>query len=160
MNLFKISKEYLQLLDELEEREGELTPEIEQKLAINESQFETKVEGYVALIRKLQSDIETARDEEKRISKIRKSRENLVERLKSNLDSVMQMKGEDRYDAPTFKLSYRKSKQVRILDEEQIPEEYLRIKVEPSKSEIKKLLDSGEVVDWAKIVENKNLQIR
>ncbi|HFC3446427.1 TPA: siphovirus Gp157 family protein, partial [Neisseria gonorrhoeae] len=84
--------------------------------------------------------------------------------LKDYLARNMQAAGitEIKADDGTFKASFRKSEAVVILDEAQIPAEFMReaVKTEPDKIAIKKAIESGRQVAGAKIEERKNLQIK
>ena len=44
--LYEINEEYLGILAQIEDNEGELTPELEQALAINEENHAAKLEAY------------------------------------------------------------------------------------------------------------------
>lgn len=84
--------------------------------------------------------------------------------LKDYLARNMQAAGitEIKADDGTFKASFRKSEAVVILDEAQIPAEFMReaVKTEPDKTAIRKAIESGREVAGAKIEGRKNLQIR
>ncbi|ENW4191999.1 siphovirus Gp157 family protein [Neisseria gonorrhoeae] len=84
--------------------------------------------------------------------------------LKDYLARNMQAAGitEIKADDGTFKASFRKSEAVVILDEAQIPAEFMReaVKTEPDKTAIRKAIESGRQVAGAKIEGRKNLQIR
>jgi hypothetical protein len=59
-------------------------------------------------------------------------------------------------------LSLRKSKSVEIIDADAIPQQFKTVKTTETinKTEIKKAIESGEIVSGATIKENKNLQIK
>lgn len=84
--------------------------------------------------------------------------------LKDYLERNMIAAGikEIKADDGTFKASFRKSKAVEILDEAQIPAEFMRerVTVVPDKTAIKKAIESGQDVAGAKIEERLNLQIK
>ena len=46
-SIFDIDRELLDIFEELEENGGELTPEIEEKLKLNEEEITSKVKNYV-----------------------------------------------------------------------------------------------------------------
>ena len=46
-SIFDIDREFLDIFEELEENGGELTPEIEEKLKLNEEEVISKVKNYV-----------------------------------------------------------------------------------------------------------------
>lgn len=90
MNLFNISQELEDIFLQLEENGGELTPELEERLAINEANLHEKLDGYRRVHSRFMSDVKACKEEEVRIAKIRKSKENQAERLKTNmLEAVM-----------------------------------------------------------------------
>lgn len=81
-NLYEIEQELLDIYNELEENGGELTPELEEKLTLTRDNFTTKLNGYVNVIKEINSRIDACKTEEKRISTLRKSREKSINRLK------------------------------------------------------------------------------
>ena len=46
MNIFQIEQELKELFDTLEENGGELTPELEEALAISQTDFVNKIKSY------------------------------------------------------------------------------------------------------------------
>jgi len=151
----------------MEETGGEITPEIEEDLAIRRENWEDKAHSYTKLILKLDSDIETAAAELKRIQDLKRVKENTVKRLKTALrDSLMVFGRPDsktgvmRYETPLFKLSIRTSNAVEITQDLDVPDEYWVVKKEISKTLISNAIKDGLEVPGAKMVENKNLQIK
>lgn len=115
MNLFQISAELNDIYDIIEENEGEITPEIEERLHIAEGNFKGKINDYVSLIRILDGNIEQCAEEAKRIAKVKKSKENLKTRLSSFVIKAIEEfgdstpKGTKYVDFGTYKVSTRKS---------------------------------------------------
>ncbi len=56
MNLFNIKQEYLTIAQEL--AEGELTPELEQQLAITETNLQEKAVNYGYVIKTFESEVD------------------------------------------------------------------------------------------------------
>jgi hypothetical protein len=81
-NLYNIQEKYLQLMQQIEELEGEITPEMEQELAITEQECEEKIKSYHHIIKNSENDIQIIRDEKERLSKLANTKENLIKRLK------------------------------------------------------------------------------
>lgn len=167
MNLWQLTQEEMAFISMMEETGGEITPEIEEDLAIRRENWEDKAHSYTKLILKLESDIETASAELKRIQDLKKTKENTLKRLKTSLrDSLMifgrpdAKSGVMRYETPLFKLSIRTSNAVEIIQDLDIPDEYWVVKKEISKTLISTALKDGVEVPGAKMVENKNLQIK
>ena len=46
MNIFNIEKDLLSIFAEIEDNEGELTPEVEEKLAITKDNFNNKITNH------------------------------------------------------------------------------------------------------------------
>lgn len=127
-------------------------------------QFEVKAQSVIAYI-KNQEITEKMLDEHiKQMTGNLKAAKARNQSLKDYLARNMQSAGitEIKADDGTFKASFRKSKAVEILDEAQIPAEFMRetVKIEPDKTAIKKAIESGREVAGAKIEERQNLQIR
>ena len=159
--LYNINIDYLELINQVEQAEGVLTPELEQALTINKSELEVKSIAYVEVIKQRESLNERIDNEIKRLQALKKSNDTLVSRLKNNLLNAVNLFGN--YDAGFIKLSTRKSKQVVVdYDVNDLPKQYKTVKVTetPDKIAIKKALESGETVYGCRLVENVNLSIK
>lgn len=93
MNIFNISRELEDIFYQIEENGGEITPELEEKLAITEDRLHDKLDGYRRVHSKLMSDAKTCKEEETRIAKLRKTKENQAERLKDTMLAAVQQFG-------------------------------------------------------------------
>lgn len=167
MNLWQLTQEEMAFLSLMEETGGEITPEVEEDLAIRRENWEHKADSYTKLILKLESDVETAASELKRIQDLKKVKENTLKRLKTTLrDSLIifgrpdSKSGIMRYETPLFKLSIRTSNAVEITQDLDVPDEYWVVKKEISKTLVSNAIKDGMEVPGAKIVENKSIQIR
>ena len=159
--LYNINNDYLELISQVEEAEGVLTPELEQALTINKSELEVKSIAYIEIIKQRESLNERIDNEIKRLQALKKSNDTLVSKLKNNLLNAVNLFGN--YDAGFIKLSTRKSKQVVIeCDFNDLPKQYKVVKVTETadKVAIKKAIESGETVYGCRIVENVNLSIK
>ena len=162
-NIFKIKKEYLDLIEQVMANDGEFTAEILQKLEINESELKEKAVNYAKYINKLKSDIDIIDLEIKRLNELKAVNKNKIEVLKDIVQNSMKLYKIDKIDSPTLKLSFRKSESVRIIDESIIPHNFLKtiIKTEPDKKSLKQAIKaSDEGVLGAEIIVNYNLQIK
>ena len=159
--LYNINNDYLELISQVEEAEGVLTPELEEALTINKSELEVKSIAYVEIIKQRESLNERIDSEIKRLQALKKSNDTLVSRLKNNLLNAVNLFGS--YNAGFIKLSTRKSKQVVIdYDVNDLPKQYKVVKVTETadKVAIKKAIESGETVYGCRLVENINLSIK
>lgn len=160
LTLYKISEEQTRLNVMLEETMGELTPEIEEALAITRDNFLTKAGNYAATVFLYKSLEDRAADEIKRLQGVKAAAGKIQDNLKSRMADAMRLFGEERVEVGTFKLSFRKSTSVDITDENAIPNEYLKVETKINKTEVKAALAGGAIVPGARLIENQNLQIR
>lgn len=160
-SLYQITQEQAELFNFILEADGEITPDVEESLKINEQNFETKARGYIWMIKKLEADNITIGEEMARLQRIEKRNDKMIDRLKESMKNALIIFGDSK-KVDTFTLSLRKSKQVDIIDSELIPEAYRTIKTTEliNKTEIKKAIESGLIVSGATIKENQNLQIK
>ena len=160
-SLYKITQKQQELFDFILEAEGEITPDVEESLKINADNFQEKARGYIWMIKKLEADNLTINEELNRLERIEKRNNKLIDRLKESMKMALEIFGESQ-KVDTFTLSLRKSKSVEIIDAELIPEAYRVVKTTETinKNEIKKAIESGEIVSGAIIKENQNIQIK
>lgn len=162
MNLFNITTEYKQLEAALIENEGELTEQLEQALQINQDQLQAKGISYGYVIKSIEAESDIIDAEIKRLTQLKKVRDNAAERLKTTLKQAMEMYGVLELKTPTLKISFRKSESVEIIDMDLLDEKYITKKTTemPNKTEIKEALKRGEVIEGAELRTNNNLQIK
>ena len=160
--LYSITAELNGILAQLEELGGEITPELEQALAINEEQFVAKAEDYGHAILNLKGMAAAAKAEKERLAGLQKFYENAQKRLTDALSTAMQVFCHDKVETPAMRLSLRHSTATEVDDLDQVPAEYKTTKVEvvADKTAIKKAIQSGEDVPGAHLVENVSLQIK
>ena len=126
-----------------------------------------KIEGIALFIKNLDSDASALKAEETALSERRRVAENTAARLRAFLTSML-TDGE-KFETPRVKLSWRKSKSVRVLIPESDFIEWAKA-VNPallsfkeptiSKTAIKEALEAGVEITAATIVESNNLQIK
>ena len=162
MNIYQIQNEYLLLVNQIIENGGEVTPQQELNLQITREQLQDKGTNYAFVIKKLDAECDIIDAEIKRLSELKKVRQNACERLKSNISHAMQTFEVDKIESPLIKLSFRKSQSVNVADVNSLPSEYKTIKVteQADKVKIKQALLNGEVIEGCEIVNSQNLQIK
>jgi hypothetical protein len=158
MNLYQIKNEYLTLASQLEQ--GELTPEIEQQMQINEEQLKEKAINYGYVIKSFEYDNDVIDAEIKRLKQLKEQKENAIDKLKNAVSDAMQLYGIEKIDSPTLKLSFRKSESIEV--SENIDKKYLieKTTLQPDKQAIKKAIKDGKQVEGAVLVTNYNIQIK
>jgi len=160
MNLFNIQQQYLSLANQLSE--GELTPEIEAELQINESQLQEKAINYGYAIKQMEHNSNAIDIEIKRLQELKKRNEKAIERMETAISNAMQLYGIDKVESSFLKLSFRKSESVEVFNENELQAIYFTEKYTrtPDKTAIKKAIKEGNLVMGAHLIENQNLQIK
>ena len=159
ITLYQISEDQRRLNAMLEETGGELTPELEEALAITEQNFVTKAENYGKAILHYKQLVAAAKAETDRIKAIQKTCENAIARMEERLRDAMILFDKPKVEMATLKLSLRKSERVVIDDENNLPADCIVVKTEVSKTEVKRHLKAGETIG-AHLEENQSLQIK
>ena len=121
--------------------------------------YENKVENYIKVMKNLDADIEARKSEIDRLKKLNDADKSKKERMKSDLATSMELTGHEIVDTTLFKVSFRKSKAVEV-DMVLLPDEYKKVEYKADKTILKQLLNSGQEISGATLVENKNLNIR
>lgn len=124
-----------------------------------ETEYETKVENYIKVMKNIDADVEARKAEIKRLTELNKADEKKKDHLKDTLSASMNMTGHERVDTPLFKVSFRKSQAVEV-DEAVLPEAYKVTTWKPDKKRLKEDLKNGLEIIGACLVERKNLSIR
>ena len=158
--LYSIKNEYLELVNEIEELEGELTPELEYKLKINQSELSNKTIAYHSVILSKEAFNTTIDNEIKRLQSLKKQNNNVIDRLKNSLVSAIELYGDIKIGTNTFSL--RKSERVEVKDVNLLPKEFKTVKVteQANKVEIKKALKLGQKIKNVYLREVFNLKIK
>jgi|GEM_PF-4226675 len=136
MNIYEINAEALELEALIQESNGEITPEIEERLRINQENFNYKLDSYCKFIKYLELQIQFGESEIDRIKQLINNKTNLIEKLEHNIVESLKVFGTKdrvkdiwRYEIGTFKLGTRTSKSVKILDENLIEDKFKKIQL-------------------------------
>ena len=161
-NIYKIETEYRELVSVLVENGGELTPELEQALQINQKDLCSKSESYAYAIKELEGEIDIIKSEIERLQALISKRDKSISRMKETVLKAMELYEIDKIETPMIKISVRESEAVEIINENQIEPIFKVEKVTTtiSKSAIKEAIKSGISVAGAIIKKNKSLQIK
>jgi hypothetical protein len=81
-------------------------------------------------------------------------------RFKERIKEAMMLTDQQKVDTGLFKVSLRKTESVTISDPSNLPDEFLKVKVEPNKAEIKKAIKNGQVVFGAELTEGRSVIVK
>lgn len=160
--IFQIEQSYNQLAEELIENGGELTPSLEEALAITEEQLQNKSVAYSFVIKQMDADIDIIDAEIKRLQALKKQLEKASEYLKERIKHAMDTFQIEEIKTPLVKINFRKSESVEVDDVNQLPSLYKVVKVteQADKAAIKAALKDGVEVTGCRIETHRNLQIK
>lgn len=160
--LYKIEQEYIALAEKLIEAGGETSDELNEALAINQQNLETKGINYGFVVKQMESEVDIIDSEIARLTALKKSSNKSIDRLKESLSQAMELYGIEEIKTPVLKINFRKSESVEIENENLLPDIYMVEKVskQPDKTMIKEALKQGNDVSGAFLKQNKNLQIK
>lgn len=122
-SIYQISDELQLIINEIEENGGEITEDIEQKLAISQDELESKIDNYCNIIASVNSNIDFCKKEKQRINDLQNTKKTLVDTLKKRvLEAVERFgyegkSGNKVIDTQTHKL-FTKNTQLVIVDRE------------------------------------------
>lgn len=160
-SLYELTGNYQTLYDMAEEFEE--NPELwEDTMEAIDGEIEEKAENYAKLIKILEADNEAYKAEEERCYKHRKANENLITRLKANLQDAMEITGKTKFKSGLFSFNVQNNApSVFIADETRVP---LQFQIpQPNKIDKTKLKDwlkAGNECDFASLVTGRSLRIR
>lgn len=160
LTLYELTEEHHLIMDAIEEAGGEITPEIEAMLAINEENFVSKAEGYAEIIAKYTILAENAKTRKAQCERVQRVAENAVKRMKERIAQAMEEYNLPKVEIGMHKLSFRTSQAVEITDEAKIPNDYIKVATSVDKKKLRDDLLAGVVVEGAELKMKKSLQIR
>jgi len=162
--LYEIQNDLLNLFDQIEEAEGEITKEQSEQLEIAEGQLESKSIAYYSIIKKEEGTITSIDEEIKRLTAMKKRSNTLITNLKGRLLNAVNLFGDEKkgliVGLHTFKK--RKSTSVTVEDSDLLPEAFIieKLTKSPDKKAIKEAISSGEEVTGATLTTNYSLSIK
>lgn len=162
MTLYEINSQIIDFMNniEIDEETGEILTDMSMLDQLQVAHDE-KIENIALFIKNIEADCDAIKKEEVALAKRRKTKENLINRLKSALSDDLQG---SKFETPRCKISFRKSTSTEVDEEEFLKyHKDLCTKVESykySKTDLKKLVQSGTPLHGVKLVENKSISVK
>lgn len=162
MHIFNVNKKWFEIMNQLEEQEGEIDSTLEQYMEQNQEDFITAVEQCYNVMKTLSSEVSVISTEINRLKSRMEAKKNAEERIKALLLASFKSRGETKVKTPTFTMFLKNSKSVEILDQSLIPAQFIVKKEEsnPDKKAIKEAIESGLTVPGASLKEDKHINTR
>lgn len=160
--LYELSQGYQNVLSLVDEENPD--SDIINALTVIEGAIEVKAGNIAHIIKTLETEASYIKEEEKRLSARRKTRENTITNMKQYLQVSMTQMGIDKIKTPTRTLSLQDNPPaVQIIDEDEIPGKFLTLipeRYEVNKKLISEALKAGEGVKGAELSRGRSLRIR
>jgi hypothetical protein len=160
ITLFGLADEYVKVLQEIEMCDGELTPELEDKLKKAEDDILKKETGYIAIMDWFDQNIDLYKEYKRRCDGEINRIENRKTALQERLIEVMTMMNVNSFDTVLGKVNLQTSdKSVDInVSPDMLPKEYVttEINYKVDKVGIKKALKEGKNIFGAELQDGKN----
>ena len=115
MKLYELTQNYRNL-ENLGEQEGLTVEMIQEALGQVEGDINTKIENTCKVIKEVEADALGIDEEIKRLTVLKKQKENTAKKLKEYVEFEMNGIGLNKVEGKLFKISFRKSKVVKVLD--------------------------------------------
>lgn len=160
-SIYNISNQYLELMQRIEDNDGEMDEELSEALAINEKELTTKAVNYTYIMKEYEDEASRVDREIERLTKIKNRAVKNREDLKARISEAMQKYGIEKIESGFAKLYFKKTKALVIQDETKVPSGYLKTKETTTidKAGLKKAVEAGLQFEGIWIQENMNLQI-
>lgn len=157
--LYELSKELATINDELITADGEITPELEQRLDAVNLALSEKAAGLRKWLAIIDGDDGALDAEIKRLQRIKKTNGNLQERLKAYIKLNMELADKKKIETPIGTFSIAKSPpSLEIITPEMVPNDFkdeIPAHLEINKQRIKEAIEQGYEVPGAKLHTDK-----
>jgi hypothetical protein len=152
-------KEIEQKIDQFsEDNLGFVPDELMKELEGSELKFEEKLEQFIKILMNKKSFSDVLKEEKRKIDSKLKANERAIENLKFFIGSIVGI--DNKYTVGQFKISWRKSESLEVLDESKVPDTFCKFEKKVNKNDLKDYVKSGGEVDGVRISEKKNIQIK
>lgn len=124
--------------------------------------FDKKAVGCALISREIAANAKMMRDAAAEIVERARKWEARAERLEGYLQHNMKSAQRLRIENPLVTIALRegRDKSVEVVDADAVPQQYMRVKTEPNKTEIKKALEAGQEIAGARLIVKDRLEIR
>ena len=158
MKLYELTEQYNRLLDLAEDTDAAAFQDALEHLtdSINE-----KAENIAHVLQQMKSDINTLKEEEKRLKERRMTLERKQEHLRWYLQQELESADINQVKSARFTISLRNNApKVQIVDDDLIPRDYKVMNFSIDKKTLKEALQNGLEINGASLVHERSLNIR
>lgn len=159
-SLFILKDNYKQIYELIAEQEDEQI--LKDTLDSINDALEDKADGYVAVIKSLETDNIAIDEEIKRLKQRKTSNENGIKRLKETLQQVMEETGKEKFKTALNSYSIANNPpSLEVKDKNVVPKEFFT-EQEPklNKKELLKAVKEGLEIEGIKLKQSRSLRVR
>ncbi len=151
MTLYELKSEYMELLTMLED--PDVDPEVvADTLESVEGELTDKCEAYTVIIRELEGELYKQQAERDLRIKNCNSLTSNIKRMKEAVMDTIRLTGERKMKTEHFNLGLARNGGKQPMDvDENVPKEYIRMVEQPDNDKIRRALEAGEVLDFARL---------
>lgn len=159
--LFNITEKYKYILQLAEEGADESV--IKDTLESIEDEIEDKADGYAAVIKRLEANVEMIDKEKQRLDRIKKTHTNTIKRMKENLMDSMYATDKKKFRTELNHFYIKKNPvSLKVTDESLIPEDYFIVEKKLDSKTLKQYMQEHEVNEFsgARLTQSESVIIR
>ncbi|WP_367081030.1 siphovirus Gp157 family protein [Staphylococcus capitis] len=159
-SLFILKDNYKQIYELIADQEDEQI--LKDTLDSINDALEDKADGYVAVIKSLETDNNAIDEEIKRLKQRKTSNENGIKRLKDTLQQVMEETGKEKFKTALNSYSIANNPpSLEVKDENVVPKEFFT-EQEPklNKKELLKAVKEGLEIEGIELKQSRSLRVR
>ena len=119
-----------------------------------------KIDGCVKVIKQLEADRVSLKEEAERLTKRAKAVENNAKRVRDSLVMYLQATEQKQVKTLLFTVSQKTTQSVQIAEGAELPTEYLKVTTTADKTALKNALLKGEHIDGVTLETKQSIQIR
>lgn len=159
--LWEWTADYEAVVAEIMDAGGELTPELEERLAQVEGAWDTKAERVAQVIRNLEAEEKLLRDEAARVVDRARVRGNAAENLRAYLLREMDRTGRAAVKTPLATIGIGESVRVEYIgDPATLPADLQRVTVKADLTAMRRAMQEGASIDGATLVSSRHVTVR
>lgn len=151
--LLESTRERQNVLEQILNNNGEITPELEQQLESFNPDLPAKVDRYYYFLEDLEAQSKLYRENAKRFAEAARSIDSFMNRLEDRVKIVMQTFNKTELNGDLIRYKLSKCQKKLIIDPKLLESKYfIRVtELVPDNENIKKALESGETIKGARL---------
>lgn len=150
------------LWDSVDEETGEITDvmmakALQDRLEQLDIERDKKIEGACLMRQEALRNSDAINNEIKRLKKLKTHEDRRANSLKNYVTFAL---GGKKFGTDKVSVSYRTDQVVNVINEKALPDDYIRVRLEPNRDAIKKAIKGGEVVPGAALIDSVSTIIK